>query len=105
MENAKKAGSFSLRLPFSRQLLCRGDLDRGHHSRDKITPSGPIFFSVCCCQVVPHVSLNMVLWDSLPFGIHLPETELRGGEPLGGGFLVPQPRLHIVLGDSTPIIV
>src|SRR5271157_322101 len=72
--------------PVSRQPLCRCDLVGGHAVRNCVTclirSLSLLLCPLCSGHVEPKMGLHEVLWNALPFCVHLADLHLCITKPL-----------------------
>ena len=98
MNAHRGAGStLELRHPLARQPLRLGDLVGGHPLSDAVAVLGRHLVRLRCCEVEPHVGLDLVQGRALAFAVKDTEVELGAGITLRGRLPVPTQRLGVVL--------
>jgi hypothetical protein len=69
--------SFAFRLPLPHKFFRFGKLVRGHPCGEPIPHEGSKRSSMCCLQLIPHVSLDIVLRHAIPAFIQEAKSSLR----------------------------
>src|SRR5271166_5908493 len=103
----RAAGAASLRLPLARHPLRFGDLSGRHLGGHVIAVfdrhfAGGGIFCMRRRQVVPHVSLRVVLRHAMAVVVHRAEVDLPKGVPLFCGLSEPDDGLSIIPGTPWP---
>ena len=94
-----------LRPPLPRHLLRLGKLGRRNAFGNYITCSGTELVSTCSCEVVPHMSENVILWNTNAKLVLGSEGPLGSRMPLPSGLAVPLRPLGRVQRDASAFLV
>ena len=72
--------------PLPREFLGHGDVGRRHFSGEAIAEFGRVLVARRCREVVPHVRLDVILWDAPAQQVHASKPCHIFGYALLGSF-------------------